>query len=66
MKGKGDDIMKESRNQRYKKIEEIKEKDIDYSDIPELDDSFWDNATISKYGLTAELICFCNHFLIPG
>ena len=46
MRGKGDDIMKESKTQRLKKIEEIQEKDIDYSDIPELDDSFWDNAEI--------------------
>ena len=33
-----------------KRIEEIKamtDKDIDYSDIPELDNSFWENASIS-------------------
>ena len=30
------------------KEKEIQEKDIDYPDIPELDDSFWDNAEI-KY-----------------
>jgi uncharacterized protein (DUF4415 family) len=38
--------MKESKNQRLKNIEEIHEKDIDYSDIPELDDSFWNDAKI--------------------
>jgi uncharacterized protein (DUF4415 family) len=46
MRGRGDDIMKESKNQRLKNIEEIHEKDIDYSDIPELDDSFWNNAKV--------------------
>ena len=29
-----------------KKIEGIKDENIDYSDIPELDDAFWDNAAI--------------------
>lgn len=29
---------------RIKDIKSIKEKDIDYSDIPELDKDFWDNA----------------------
>ena len=38
--------MKESKNQRLKRIEEIAEKKIDYSDIPELNDSFWNNAKI--------------------
>jgi len=28
---------------RMKEINSIKEKDIDYSDIPELDKEFWDN-----------------------
>ena len=27
-------------------IKQIKDKDIDYSDIPELDDSFWNEAVI--------------------
>ena len=35
-----------SKKQRLKEIEHIKNKEIDYSDIPELDDSFWDNAKI--------------------
>jgi len=38
--------MKGSKNQRVKAINNIKDKDINYSDIPELDDSFWDNAKI--------------------
>ena len=35
-----------SRKERMKRIEEIKDKDIDYSDIPELDEEFWKNAVI--------------------
>ena len=35
-----------SREQRLKKLDEIKDKEIDYSDIPELDDSFWANAVL--------------------
>ena len=35
-----------SKAQRMKKIEGIKDENIDYSDIPELDDTFWDNAVI--------------------
>ena len=35
-----------SKAQRMKKIDGIKEENIDYSDIPELDDTFWDNAVI--------------------
>jgi uncharacterized protein (DUF4415 family) len=34
------------REQRLKKFDEIKDKEIDYSDIPELDDTFWANAVI--------------------
>ena len=29
---------------RMKEIENIRDKDIDYSDIPELDKNFWDAA----------------------
>ena len=29
-----------------KKLEEIKDEDIDFSDIPELDESFWENAVV--------------------
>ena len=40
------DIMKGSKKQRLEEVEKIQDNKIDYSDIPELDDSFWDNATI--------------------
>ena len=36
-----------SREQRLKKLDEINDKEIDYSDIPELDDTFWSNAVIA-------------------
>jgi uncharacterized protein (DUF4415 family) len=35
-----------SKEQRLKKLYEIKDKNIDYSDIPELDENFWENAVI--------------------
>ena len=35
-----------SKEQRMKKLDSIKDKDIDYSDIPELDEDFWENAVI--------------------
>ena len=35
-----------SREQRLKKFDKIKDKEIDYTDIPELDDTFWANAVI--------------------
>jgi len=35
-----------SREQRLKKLDDIKDKEIDYSDISELDDTFWANAVI--------------------
>jgi uncharacterized protein (DUF4415 family) len=35
-----------SKEQRLKKLDEIKDKNIDYSDIPELDENFWENAVI--------------------
>ena len=38
--------MSSSREQRLKKFDEIKDKEIDYTDIPELDDTFWANAAI--------------------
>ena len=38
--------MSSSKAQRMKKLEGIKDEEIDYSDIPELDDTFWDNAVI--------------------
>ena len=38
--------MSSSREQRLKKLDEIKDKEIDYSDIPELDDTFWANAVL--------------------
>lgn len=33
-------------NQRLKSINAIREEDIDYSDIPELDEKFWANAKL--------------------
>ena len=35
-----------SKEQRLKKIDSVKDKDINYSDIPELDEEFWKNAVI--------------------
>ena len=35
-----------SKEQRLKKLDKIKDKNIDYSDIPELDENFWENAVI--------------------
>ena len=35
-----------SKEQRLKKIKSVKDKQIDYSDIPYLDDKFWENAVI--------------------
>ncbi len=35
-----------SKEQRLKKINSIKDEQIDYSDITELDDKFWENAVI--------------------
>jgi len=35
-----------SREQRLKKLDDIKNREIDYSDIPELDETFWANAVI--------------------
>lgn len=32
--------------QRLSEIKNIKDSDIDYSDIPELDDNFWKNAVL--------------------
>jgi len=39
-------LMKGSKKQRLEEIEKIQDNEIDYSDIPELDDTFWDNANI--------------------
>ena len=38
--------MSSSIKKKPKKIDEIKDEDIDYSDIPELDEEFWENAVI--------------------
>ena len=38
--------MKESKNRRLENIEKIQDKNIDYSDIPELKDSFWKDAKV--------------------
>ena len=33
---------------RLKEIKAIKDEDIDYSDIPELDETFWNNAVLVR------------------
>ena len=38
--------MSSSMKKKPKKSEEIEDKDIDYTDIPELDEEFWENAVI--------------------
>ncbi len=38
--------------QQDHKLAELKDEDIDYSDIPELDDDFWKNAQIVEPDLT--------------
>ena len=38
--------MKGSKKQRLEEIEKIQDDEIDYSDIPELDKAFWDDAKI--------------------
>ncbi len=38
--------MSSSKAERMKKLNEIKDEDIDYTEIPELGDSFWENAVI--------------------
>lgn len=38
--------MSSSTNKRRKKLVKMRDEDIDYSDIPELDDSFWDTAEV--------------------
>jgi len=35
-----------SKEQRLKRLDAVKDENIDYSDIPELDDEFWENAVI--------------------
>jgi uncharacterized protein (DUF4415 family) len=35
-----------SKEKRLKKLNSVKDKDINYSDIPELDEEFWKNAVI--------------------
>lgn len=37
-----------STSKRHKKLVEMADEDIDYSDIPPLDDEFWKNADIKK------------------
>ena len=38
--------MSSSKQQRLKRLRAIKEEEIDYSDIPELDESFWETAVV--------------------
>ncbi|KKM22003.1 hypothetical protein LCGC14_1629750 [marine sediment metagenome] len=38
--------MSSSKEQRLKKLDPVKDENIDYSDIPELNEDFWANAVI--------------------
>ena len=38
--------MSSSNNKRRKKLVKMRDEDIDYSDIPELDESFWESAEV--------------------
>ena len=38
--------MTTSTEERHRKLLAMKDKDIDYSDIPELDDAFWEKARV--------------------
>jgi uncharacterized protein (DUF4415 family) len=38
--------MSSSKQQRLKRLRAIKEEEIDYSDIPELDERFWETAVV--------------------
>jgi uncharacterized protein (DUF4415 family) len=38
--------MRPSKEERMRKLDNIKDEEIDYTDIPELDDTFWDSAVI--------------------
>ncbi len=38
--------MSSSKEQRLKKLDPVKDENIDYSDIPELNEGFWANAVI--------------------
>lgn len=45
---RGENIMKLSGEERINRIKNIQDKDIDYSDIPELDDDFWEHAEVKE------------------
>ena len=38
--------MKNLSKTKYKELKELSDNDIDYSDIPETDEEFWDNAEV--------------------
>lgn len=38
--------MSTSKKQKLKKIESVRDEDIDYTDIPELSKEFWENAIV--------------------
>ena len=38
--------MRPSKEERMRKLDNIKDEEIDYTDIHELDDTFWDSAVI--------------------
>ena len=40
--------MKLSKEERINRIKNIRDKDIDYSDIPELGDDFWEHAEVKE------------------
>jgi uncharacterized protein (DUF4415 family) len=45
---KNEECTMNSSKKRLSEIAAIKESDIDYSDIPELDDTFWANAELKR------------------
>ena len=40
--------MTTSTEERHRKLLAMKDKDIDYSDIPELDDAFWASSALKR------------------
>jgi uncharacterized protein (DUF4415 family) len=46
MKERGRSIMSISKEKKTSKPDRVKDKSIDYSDIPELDEMFWKNAVV--------------------
>jgi len=44
------DELKPLSKEREAELEALKDKDIDYSEIPRLNESFWENATVKFHG----------------